>query len=60
MDMDPSVYMSSPAEVISMFGDSSVDVSSIFTPDFSMGHHSTGSSDSLYGHLGGAGLVTTP
>lgn len=59
MEMDPSMYMSSPAEVISMFGDNSVDVSSIFTPDFNMGHRST-SSDSLYRHLGGASLVTTP
>jgi hypothetical protein len=60
MEMDPSVYMSSPAEVMSMFGDSAVDVSSIFTPDFSMGHHSTESSESLYGHFGGASLITTP
>lgn len=60
MEMDPSVYMSSPAEVLSMFGDTSVDVSSIFTPDFNMGQHSTESNDSLYGHLGGGSLVTTP
>lgn len=60
MEMDPSVYMSSPAEVMSMFGDSAVDVSSIFTPDFNMGHHSTESSESLYGHLGGASLITSP
>jgi hypothetical protein len=54
------MYMSSPAQVMSMFGDSSMDVSSMFTHDFSMGHHSTESSDSLYGHLGGASLVTSP
>jgi len=60
MEIDPSVYMSSPAEVISMFGDGSVDVSSIFTPDFNMGRHSTESSDCLYGHLGSACLVTSP
>lgn len=60
MEMDPSVYMSSPVEVLSMFGDNSVDVSSIFNPDFNMGQHSTESSDSLYGHLGGGSLVTTP
>lgn len=60
MEMDPSVYMSSPAEVMSMFGDNAVDVTSIFTPDFNMGQHSTESTDSLYGHLGGGSLVTTP
>ncbi|KAF8132620.1 fungal-specific transcription factor domain-containing protein [Boletus edulis] len=60
IEMDPSMYMASPAEVIGMFGDSSMDVSSIFTPEFSMGHHSTESSESLYGHLSGASLVTTP
>lgn len=63
MEVDPSIYMSSPAEVMSMLGDGSVDVSTIFTPDFNtMGPHSTESRESsLYGHLGsGASLVTTP
>jgi len=60
IEIDSSMYMSSPAQVMSMFGDSSMDVSSMFTHDFSMGHHSTESSDSLYGHLGGASLVTSP
>lgn len=59
MDMDPSMYMSSPAEVMSMFGDNGVDVASIFPPDFNIGHPAE-ANDPLYGHLGGAGLVTTP
>jgi len=63
MEVDPSIYMSSPAEVMSMLGDGSVDVSTIFTPDFNaMGSHSTESRESsLYRHLGNSGsLVTTP
>ncbi|KAG9309610.1 hypothetical protein JVU11DRAFT_10271 [Chiua virens] len=60
MEMDPSLYMSSPAEVMSMFGDNSVDVSSMFASDFNVGQHSTESGDPMYGHLSGANLVATP
>lgn len=60
IEMDPGAYMASPADVMSMFGDSSMDVSSMFAPDFAMGHHSSDSSDSLYGHLSGASLVASP
>ncbi|KIJ62344.1 hypothetical protein HYDPIDRAFT_94787 [Hydnomerulius pinastri MD-312] len=60
MDMDPTMYMSSPAEVINMF-DGGADMSSIFSSDFAMGPHSTESNDALYGHLNSGGnLVTTP
>ncbi|KAF9238254.1 fungal-specific transcription factor domain-containing protein [Melanogaster broomeanus] len=34
--MDPAMYMSSPTEVMSMFTDHPVDVSSIFSSDFAM------------------------
>ncbi|KAH7909463.1 fungal-specific transcription factor domain-containing protein [Hygrophoropsis aurantiaca] len=58
MDMDPGMYMS--PEVMNMFGDGGVDVTSLFSPDFSMGPHSTEPHDSIYGHSSGSTLVTTP
>lgn len=70
--MDPSngmemeaggMYMSSPAEVMNMFGDGAVDVATLFSgaSDFNMGQHLTEPHEPLYGHMSvGNSLISTP
>ncbi|OJA12560.1 hypothetical protein AZE42_07878 [Rhizopogon vesiculosus] len=63
MDMEAAgLYMSSPAEVMNMFGDGTVDVASLFSgaSDFNMGHHLE-PHEPLYGHMSvGSNLISTP
>jgi hypothetical protein len=63
MDMDTAagMYLSSPADMMNMFGDGSVDVATLFSgaADFNMGHLEA--HEPLYGHMGGGrDLVASP
>jgi hypothetical protein len=65
MDMDASagMYLSSPADMMNMFGDGSVDVATLFSgaSDFNMGPHLAESHEPLYGHMnGGNNLIASP
>lgn len=65
MDMDASagMYLSSPADMMNMFGDGSVDVAALFSgaSDFNMGQHLAEPHDPLYGHMNGVNnLIATP
>lgn len=64
MDMDAAagMYLSSPADMMNMFGDGSVDVATLFSgaADFNMGHLPE-THEPLYGHMnGGSNLIASP
>jgi hypothetical protein len=55
--------MSSPVDVMNMFGDGSMDVTTLFpgASDFNIGQHLADSHESLYGHMSmGSNLISTP
>ncbi|KAG2123554.1 fungal-specific transcription factor domain-containing protein [Suillus cothurnatus] len=65
MDMDASagMYLSSPADMMNMFGDGSVDVATLFSgaSDFNMGQHLGEPHEPLYGHMNGSNnLIASP
>ncbi|KAL4063844.1 fungal-specific transcription factor domain-containing protein [Scleroderma yunnanense] len=60
LDIDPTIYMPS-SDVMSMFNDGGVDVSSGFSSDFSMGPPPSEHNESLYRHMSNGGnLVQSP
>ncbi|KAG1779952.1 fungal-specific transcription factor domain-containing protein [Suillus placidus] len=64
MDMDASagMYLSSPADMMNMFGDGSVDVAALFSgaSDFNMGQQLSEPHEPLYGHMNGGNLIASP
>lgn len=61
LDVDPTVYMPSPGDVMGMFNDSGVEVPPTFSADFSMGSLSSDHGESLYRHTNyGNNLVKSP
>lgn len=60
LDIDPTMYIS-PPEMMGMFNDSGVDVSSAFPPEFNMGPPLSDHNEPHYRHMSNGGnLVPTP